>query len=221
MQVLIIEDERKTAAFIRRGLNEEGFRAEVVHDGRAGLDAAQAQTFDLILLDVMLPGMAGWEVLQRLRESGNQTPVILLTVLNGVEDRSHAMELGADGYLTKPFPFSELLARITEVLHPRFETRADLLRFGNLEIDLAAECVHRRGTEIALTQQEFSLLALLATHPGELLSVSRIAEGIWAVPGDAAVVDRHVRRLRNKLGDQDGNGLIHTIKGRGYLLEQR
>lgn len=223
MHILIIEDEEKTANFISRGLIEDNFTADIIKNGRDGLELALNREYDLIILDVMLPGLDGWEVLKRLRERGNETPVLLLTVLNDVDDRVRGLQLGADDYLTKPFSFSELLARIHTILRRGPVRTPDVLRIGDLEIDFPAHRVMRGGKRIDLTPKEFSLLSLLARRSGEVLSRTRIAERIWDIgfESETNVVDVHMRRLRLKVDDPFEVKLIHTVRGMGYVLEIR
>jgi two-component system, OmpR family, copper resistance phosphate regulon response regulator CusR len=223
MHILIIEDEEKTGNFISRGLIEDNFTADVIKNGRDGLELSMTREYDLIILDVMLPGLDGWEVLKRLRERGNQTPVLLLTVLNDVDDRVRGLQLGADDYLTKPFSFSELLARIHTILRRGPVRTPDVLRIGDLEIDFPAHRVMRAGKRIDLTPKEFQLLSLLARRSGEVLSRTRIAERIWDIDfeSETNVVDVHMRRLRLKVDDPFEIKLIHTVRGMGYVLEIR
>jgi two-component system copper resistance phosphate regulon response regulator CusR len=223
MHILIIEDEIKTAKFISRGLIEDNFTADVMENGRDGLELAMKREYDLIILDVMLPGLDGWEVLKRLRDRGNETPVLLLTVLSDVEDRVKGLQLGADDYLTKPFSFSELLARIHTILRRGPVRTPEVLRVADLEIDFPAHRVMRAGKRIDLTQKEFALLSLLARRSGEVLSRTRIAERIWdaAFESETNVVDVHMRRLRIKVDDPFETKLIHTVRGMGYVLEPR
>jgi two-component system copper resistance phosphate regulon response regulator CusR len=223
MHILIIEDEKKTGAFIRKGLTEENYTVDVSENGRDGLDLALNREYDLILLDVMLPGIDGWEVLKRLRDRGKETPVLMLTVLSEVEDRVKGLELGADDYLTKPFAFSELLARIQTILRRGPVRTPEVLRVGDLEIDFMAHRVTRAGKRIDLTPKEFALLSLLARRSGEVLSRTRIGERIWDIgfESDTNVVDVHMRRLRMKVDDPFETKLIHTVRGIGYVLELR
>jgi len=223
MHVLIIEDEKKTAAFISRGLSEEHYTTDVIENGRDGLELAMTRDYDLILLDVMLPGIDGWEVLKRLRDRGNETPVLLLTVLNDVDDRVRGLQLGADDYLAKPFAFSELLARIQTILRRGPVRTSEVLRVADLEIDFPAHRVTRGGKRIDLTPKEFALLSLLARRTGEVLSRTRIAERIWDMDfeSETNVVDVHMRRLRIKVDDPFETKLIHTVRGIGYVLELR
>jgi two-component system, OmpR family, copper resistance phosphate regulon response regulator CusR len=223
MHILIVEDEKKTAAFICRGLTEDNFTVDTVENGRDGLELAMTREYDLIILDVMLPGMDGWEVLKRLRDRGKETPVIMLTVLNGVDDRIKGLKLGADDYLAKPFAFSELLARIHTILRRGPVRTPEVLRVADLEIDFPAHRVMRCGKRVDLTPKEFSLLSLLARRSGEVLSRTRIAERIWDIDfeSDTNVVDVHMRRLRLKVDDPFETKLIHTVRGVGYVLELR
>ena len=223
MHILVVEDEKKTAAFIKKGLTEENFTVDVSENGRDGLDLALNREYDLILLDVMLPGIDGWEVLKRLRDRGKETPVIMLTVLGEVEDRVKGLELGADDYLTKPFAFTELLARIHTILRRGPVRTSEVLRVGDLEIDFMAHRVTRGGKRIDLTPKEFALLSLLARRSGEVLSRTRIGERIWDIgfESDTNVVDVHMRRLRAKVDDPFEIKLIHTVRGIGYVLELR
>lgn len=223
MHILVIEDEKKTGAFIRKGLTEENFTVDVSENGRDGLDLALNREYDLILLDVMLPGIDGWEVLKRLRGGGKETPVIMLTVLSGVEDRVKGLELGADDYLVKPFAFSELLARIHTILRRGPVRTPEVLRVGDLEIDFMAHRVTRGGQRIDLTPKEFALLSLLARRSGEAMSRTRIGERIWDIgfESDTNVVDVHMRRLRMKVDEPFETKLIHTVRGIGYVLEPR
>jgi len=223
MHILIVEDEKKTAAFIKKGLNESNFTTDIADNGRDGLDLALNREYDLIILDVMLPGIDGWEVLKRLRSRGKETPVLLLTVLSEVEDRVKGLELGADDYLTKPFAFSELLARIQTIMRRGPVRTPEVLRVGDLEIDFMAHRVTRAGQRIDLTPKEFALLSLLARRTGEVLSRTRIGERIWDIgfETDTNVVDVHMRRLRMKVDDPFEAKLIHTVRGIGYVLELR
>jgi two-component system, OmpR family, copper resistance phosphate regulon response regulator CusR len=223
MQILIVEDEKKTAAFIKKGLTESNFSADIAENGRDGLDLALNREYDMIILDVMLPGIDGWELLKRLRDRGKETPVLLLTVLSEVEDRVKGLELGADDYLVKPFAFSELLARINTVLRRGPVRTPEVLRIADLEIDFPAHRVMRAGKRIDLTPKEFALLSLLARRTGEVLSRTRIAERIWDIgfETDTNVVDVHMRRLRLKVDDPFPTKIIHTVRGVGYVLEPR
>jgi two-component system copper resistance phosphate regulon response regulator CusR len=223
MKVLIIEDERKTAAYLRKGLTENGFVVDVAADGAGGLLQATTGAFDLIVLDVMLPGQDGWSVLRALRQAGAQTPVLFLTARDAVEDRVKGLDLGADDYLVKPFAFSELLARVRTVLRRGPARQPETLQVGDLEMDLIRHRATRAGQRLDLTPKEFGLLSLLARRKGEVLTRTLIAEQVWDVTFDADsnVVDVHVRRLRAKVDEPFDRKLIHTVRGVGYVLEER
>jgi two-component system copper resistance phosphate regulon response regulator CusR len=223
MKILVIEDEKKTAAYLRKGLAENGFVVDVAGGGADGLHRARTDGYDLIILDVMLPEQDGWSVLTGLRQAGRQTLVLFLTARDAVEDRVKGLELGADDYLVKPFAFSELLARVRTLLRRSGPRQPELLRIADLEIDLARHRASRGGQRLELTPKEFLLLALLAQRAGEVLSRTLIAGQVWDMNFDSGtnVVDVHVRRLRSKVDDPFGRKLIHTVRGVGYVLEQR
>jgi two-component system copper resistance phosphate regulon response regulator CusR len=223
MKVLIVEDERKTAAYLRRGLGENGFVVDVAGQGEDGLWLARTGEYDLIILDVMLPERDGWSVLAELRRAGKQTPVLLLTARDAVRDRVKGLDLGADDYLVKPFAFSELLARSRSLLRRGSGRQAEVLRIGDLELDLVRHRANRGNRRLDLTPKEFSLLSLLARRTGEVLSRALIAEQVWDMNFDSHsnVVDVHVRRLRAKVDDPFARKLIHTVRGAGYVLEER
>ena len=223
MRVLIVEDEAKTAAYLAKGLREHGFVADVTRDGRNGLHMAQSEMYDVAILDVMLPGRDGWEVLRDLRGSGSSLPVLFLTACDSVPDRVRGLELGADDYLVKPFAFSELLARIRTILRRGASRQPEELSVGDLDIDLARRKVQRGGRKLELSPKEFSLLSLLMRRSGEVLSRTLIAEQVWDMnfDSDTNVVDVHMRRLRVKIDDPFEKKLIHTVRGVGYVLEDR
>lgn len=223
MRVLIVEDEAKTAAYLAKGLREHGFVADVAADGRGGLHLAQSETYDIVILDVMLPERDGWSVLEDLRSSGSTLPVLFLTARDSVSDRVRGLELGADDYLIKPFAFSELLARIRTVLRRGSARLPDLLSVGDLELDVTRRKVQRSGQKLDLSPKEFGLLSLLMRRVGEVLSRTLIAEQVWDMnfDSDTNVVDVHIRRLRAKVDDPFDQKLIHTVRGAGYVLEVR
>ena len=223
MRILIIEDEDKAGAFLRRGLSEAGFIVDVVTTGEEGLARALAQDYDLLILDAMLPGRDGWSVLRELRERGRQMPVLFLTARGEVPDRVRGLELGADDYLVKPFAFTELLARVRALLRRRGERQPDVLQIADLRIDLLAHKAQRGATRLDLAPKEFTLLSLLARRHGEVLPRSVIAEQVWDMhfESDSNVVDVAVRRLRRKVDDPFPVKLVHTVRGLGYMLEAR
>ena len=226
MRLLVVEDEIKLAAYLRKGLTEEGFVVDVAHDGVDGLHLAMECDYDLLVLDAMLPGIDGLGVLAALRQS-KQTPVLMLTARIRVEDRVKGLQSGADDYLVKPFAFSELVARIQVLLRrarPRRETDgAAVLGLADLELDLLRRKATRAGRRLDLTAKEFNLLALLLRRQGEVLSRTEIAEQVWDMNFDSAtnVIDVAVRRLRGKLDVPFERTLLHTVRGMGYVLEAR
>jgi two-component system copper resistance phosphate regulon response regulator CusR len=222
-RLLVIEDERKTASYLRKGLTENGFAVDVAAEGQEGLRLARQGDYDLIILDVMLPGRDGWSVLAELRHADSPTPVLFLTARDAVADRVKGLELGADDYLVKPFAFAELLARVRSVLRRGSGRQPETVRVGDLEVDLVRHRASRAGQRLDLTPKEFALLSLFVRRSGEVLSRPLIAEQVWemTIESDSNVVDVHVRRLRAKVDDPFGRKLIHTVRGVGYVLEDR
>ncbi|MGH9344398.1 MAG: heavy metal response regulator transcription factor [Terriglobia bacterium] len=222
MKILLIEDELKTTRYLRKGLTEEGFVVDAAPDGDEGLHLAKSIGFDLIVLDVMLPGLDGWQVLTEIRRTRLQMPILLLTARDAVPDRVKGFELGADDYLVKPFAFSELLARIRSLLRRAPIRQLEVLRVGDLELDLLRHRTTREGQRIDLTAKEFQLLSLFARRAGEILSRTAIAEAVWDMnfDSDTNVVDVHVRRLRAKVDDPFERKLICTVRGAGYVLRE-
>lgn len=221
MRILVVEDEKKTGAFLAKGLREADFAVEVADDGEAGLALARSAQFDLLIVDVMLPRKDGWSVVEELRRSGAQTPILLLTARDSVKDRVKGLELGADDYLIKPFAFAELLARVRSLLRRSPAPEDEQLRVADLEIDTRRHKATRAGTALNLTPKEFLLLKRLARSPGEVVSRSEIIEQVWDIgfqPG-TNVVDVIVRRLRAKVDDPFDTKLVKTIRGVGYVLQ--
>ena len=221
MKLLLIEDEIKTAAYVSKGLREHGFVVDCVYRGDDGLHLATEQVYDLVLLDVMLPGRSGWEVIAGLRQVKKHVPILFLTARDAVEDKVRGLELGADDYLVKPFAFSELLARIQSILRRSGIREADTLSVSDLEIDWLRQDVRRAGIKIQLTAKEFALLSLFARRRGEILSRTLISEQVWDMnfDSDTNVVDVSIRRLRAKIDDPFDLKLIHTVRGRGYVFD--
>jgi len=222
MPILIVEDEPKAGDYLRKGLMESGYVADLARNGPDGLNLALERDYELIVLDVMLPQMDGWTVLQKLRER-KDTPVLFLTARDDVVDRVKGLELGADDYLVKPFAFAELLARIKTLLRRGPVREAEVIHLDDLEIDVLKRRVTRGTTRIDLTAKEFALLHLLAKRQGEVLSRSQIASQVWDMnfDSDTNVVDVAIRRLRAKIDDPYTVKLVHTVRGMGYLMERR
>ncbi|MBU5635856.1 heavy metal response regulator transcription factor [Geomonas sp. Red69] len=222
MRILIIEDEQKAANYLKKGLTENGFSADIANDGEDGLHLAMTEQYDLVILDVMLPVKGGWAIIQELRAAGKDVPVIFLSARDAVHDRVHGLELGADDYLVKPYAFSELLARIRIILrrHPLQQT--ELLRLADLELDLVRHKARRGGQSLDLTVKEFQLLALMLRRRGEVLSRTTISEQVWGInfDSDTNVVDVAIRRLRKKVDDPFPLKLIQTIRGVGYVIDE-
>ena len=220
MRILVIEDELKTAAYLRKGLEESGYAVDVANDGPQGLILAQEEEYDVIVLDVMLPGMDGWTIVKTLR-STRTTPVLFLTARDDVDDRVRGLELGADDYLVKPFAFVELLARVRTLARRGPPRESELIKVGDLEMDVNRRRVKRGGMRIDLTPREFSLLQLRARRQGEVLSRTQIASYVWDMnfDSDTNVVEVAIRRLRTKIDDNFPVKLIHTVRGVGYVLE--
>lgn len=220
MKLLVVEDEKAMAAFMRRGLAEEGFAVDVARDGREADEAVAVGDYDAILLDVMLPGTDGFSLCRHWREAGVRTPILFLTARDDISDRVEGLNLGGDDYLVKPFAFAELLARIRALLRRGPQTVPPELKVGDLVIDPSRRMVTRGGRAIPLTSREYQLLEYLARHPGRVVSRTVLWEHVWdsdSVP-DSNVVDVYIRYLRNKLGrDHD---IIHTVRGAGYVLAQ-
>ncbi|NGN64924.1 response regulator transcription factor [Streptomyces sp. A7024] len=220
MRLLIVEDEKRLAASLAKGLKAQGFAVDVVHDGIAGLHRAAMAPYDLIVLGVLLPGLNGYRVCARLRAAGDDVPILMLTRKDGEYDEAEGLDTGADDYLTRPFSFVVLVARIKALLRYRAGRTRAALALGDLRVDAVARRVLRAGAEIPLTKKEFSVLEQLALHPGEVVSKAEILDYAWDFAyesGDPNIVEVYVSALRRKLGP----GLIHTVRGAGYRLEAR
>ncbi len=223
MRILIIEDDDSVGRYVARGLREEGHTPELCADGRDGLIRATAESFDVLVVDRMLPGLDGLALVKTLRAAGGRVPVLFLTALGDVEHRVEGLESGGDDYLTKPFHFSELLARVT-ALHRRHtqDAPATVLRVCDLELDLLAREARRGGRTIALQTREFQLLEFLMRHAGQVVTRTMLLERIWEVHFDPQtnVIDVHVSRLRGKIDRDFSPQLIHTVRGAGYVLRE-
>jgi two-component system copper resistance phosphate regulon response regulator CusR len=222
MKILIVEDEIKTREYLQQGLAEAGFLVDIAGSGLDGHHLAMTVRYDLVILDVMLPDIDGWRILQALREAGSKVPVLFLTARDSVADRVKGLELGADDYLVKPFAFAELLARVRTLLR-RGATAAieATLSVADLELDLMRRRASRAGRRIQLTAKEFALLELLIRHQNEVLPRSLIASQVWDMnfDSDTNVIDVAIRRLRAKIDDPFACKLIHTVRGMGYMLD--
>ncbi|PKO94199.1 MAG: DNA-binding response regulator [Betaproteobacteria bacterium HGW-Betaproteobacteria-10] len=222
MKILVVEDEAKTGDYLKQGLSEAGFVVDLVRNGLDGLHQALTEAYDLAILDVMLPGIDGWQVLQGIRRAGKEMPALFLTARDTVEDRVKGLELGADDYLVKPFAFAELLARVRTLLRRGGKAKEpEVLSAADLDLDLMRRRVTRSGKKIELTSKEFSLLELLLRRQGEVLPRSLIASQVWDMnfDSDTNVIEVAIRRLRAKVDDDFEIKLIRTVRGMGYVLE--
>jgi two-component system copper resistance phosphate regulon response regulator CusR len=221
MRVLLIEDKKKTAGFLAKGLREDGLSVEIASDGESGLELARTRKFDLLIVDVMLPNKDGWAVVAELRKSGMLTPILFLTARDSVRDRVKGLELGADDYLVKPFAFSELMARVHSLLRRSPSHHPELLSIRDLKIDTRRHKATRADSALNLTGKEFLLLAHLVRSAGQIVSRAEIAEHVWGInfATNTNVVDVMVRRLRAKVDDPFQPKLIHTVRGSGYVLK--
>ncbi len=221
MRILLVEDDRKVASFIRKGLTEEGYAVDVAPEGETGLAMGLDRLHDVVILDVMLPGKPGLQVLRELRQAKVATPVLLLTARDAVEDKVQGLDAGADDYLTKPFAFAELLARVRALLRRGTAARAPVLQVADLVMDPATRTVRRGGETISLTNREFALLEYFLRNPGRVLTRTMIAEHVWDYSFDSAtnVIDVYVNYLRKKIDAGRESRLIHTVRGVGYVLK--
>lgn len=221
MRLLVVEDEKKVASFIKQGLEEEGYAVDVALDGQEGLEMARDPVHDLVILDISLPKMDGLQVLKKLRQQKVNTPVLLLTVRATIEDKVLGLDAGADDYLTKPFAFQELVARVRALLRRRTETEPALLQVADLTLDPARRIVSRAGEKIDLTSKEFALLEYFMRNPGRVLPRTMIIEHVWNYDFDTMtnIIDVYVNYLRKKIDSGREPKLIHTVRGVGYVLK--
>jgi len=222
VRILVIDDEPGVAAFVEKGLREASFAVDVARDGITGDHLARTEEYDLIVLDLMLPGKDGFSILRGLRERGVQTPIICLTARDAVDDRVKGLNLGADDYLSKPFSFSELLARIHALLRRGQKVAINPITIADLTVDVLARSVHRGGKRIDMSPREYAFLEYLARNAGQILSRTMILEHVWDMTQDPLtnVVDVHINRLRKKVDHGYDKPLIHTIRGVGYVLRE-
>ncbi len=222
MRILVVEDEKKVAGFIKKGLEEETYAVDVAVDGEEGFAMAEANQYDLIVLDLMLPKIDGLEVLTRCREKKISTPIILLTAKDSVEDKVTGLNKGADDYLTKPFAFSELLARIRSLLRRGQGETKTVLSLADLSLDMVSHKVNRNGEEIELTGKEYSLLEYFIRNQGKVLTRTMIAEHVWDYNFDTFtnVIDVYINHLRKKIDKDHPKKLLHTLRGVGYVLKE-
>lgn len=221
LKILLIEDEVNVSAFIKRGLEEQSHQVDVAYDGITGKSLAFQKEYDVIILDIILPNSNGWEVCKSIRSLKINTPILMLSALGTIDDKVNGLDLGADDYLTKPFKFKELLARIRALSRRRFISDQELITIDDLEVDLSAKIARRNGQQIQLTSREFKLLEYFIKNKGRVLSRMQILEAVWEVDFDLGsnVVDVYVNYLRNKI-DKNHNKLIHTIIGMGYIMKE-
>ncbi|MFO7703835.1 MAG: heavy metal response regulator transcription factor [Halopseudomonas sp.] len=222
MKIMVAEDEPKTGVYLKQGLTEAGFVVDLVTNGIDAVQQALDESYDLLILDVMMPGLEGWQVLEKVRAAGSDTPALFLTARDRVEDRVKGLELGADDYLIKPFAFSELLARVRSLLRRgNSATVQTSLAIADLQVDLLKRRVEREGKRIDLTAKEFMLLELLLRRRGEVLSKSLIASKVWDInfDSDTNIIEVAIRRLRAKIDDDFPVKLIQTVRGMGYFID--
>ncbi|MGE5440855.1 MAG: response regulator transcription factor [Bacteroidota bacterium] len=222
MKVLLVEDEKKVASFIRKGLEEEYYTVDVAFDGRQGRELALSQEYDLIILDIMLPYINGIMLLEEIRRSRISTPVLLLTARQSVENKVEGLDAGADDYLTKPFAFEELLARIRALLRRKETEKSLSLKAGDLTLDLQTHCVKRNGVEISLTPKEYAVLEFLLRNKNKVISRTRLSEHVYDYhfDTDTNVIDVYINKLRNKIDKDFEKQLLYTIRGVGYSIKE-
>ncbi|EKN4908431.1 MULTISPECIES: heavy metal response regulator transcription factor [Serratia] len=220
-RILIVEDEIKTGSYLRQGLEEVGYHVELFHNGREGLNAILKGHYELIILDIMLPSLNGWQIIEEMRKFGHEEPVLFLTAKDNVQDKVKGLELGADDYLIKPFDFAELVARVRTLLRRSRALGPTVSSLADLTVDMVRRTVIRSGKRIHLTSKEYILLELLLQRTGEVLPRSLISSLVWNMnfDSDTNVIDVAVRRLRSKIDDDFEPKLIHTVRGTGYVLE--
>lgn len=223
MRTLVIEDDLKLQKLLRKGLSEEGFTVDVASDGEEGLFLAQSESYDVVVLDLMIPKLSGAEVLSRLRAGGKETPVLILTARDADADKVAGLNAGADDYMTKPFTFTELIARLRALIRRSHRAPTSIIRVGDLEVDTGARRVRRAGKPIDIPSKQYALLELLALHRGKIVTRSQIYDHVYAYDSDTLsnVVDVHVCRLRESIDRGFPTRLLHTIRGQGYVLEER
>jgi len=221
MNILVVEDERKVASFIKRGLEEEHYVVDVSYDGNDGLYKIEVNRYDLIILDIMLPKKDGFEIIKEIRSQKNLTPVLMLTAKDSIEDKIKGLDRGADDYLTKPFAFGELLARVRALLRREAHEKSTILEFKDLKLDLVTHKVTRAGIEIGLTNREYILLEYFMMNPNKVLTRTMISESVWESDFDSYtnVIDVYINFLRNKVDKKGQTKLIHTVRGAGYILK--
>ncbi|HXG01186.1 MAG TPA: response regulator transcription factor [Bacteroidota bacterium] len=222
MRILLVEDEKKVARFIQQGLEEEHYAVDVVHDGERGLQMALNENYDLLILDVMLPKLNGLELIKAVRAQQKTTPTLMLTAKSSTEDKVAGLDSGADDYLTKPFAFEELLARVRSLLRRGAQEKSIILRVGDLELDTVTHKAKRGGKTIELTAKEYALLEYLMRNKGRVLSRTLISEHIWDYTFDTGtnIIDVYINHLRNKIDEGFEPKLIHTVRGVGYVIKE-
>lgn len=223
MKLLIVEDDHKILSFLKKGFKEHGFTVDCAKNGREGLLLADEQKYDCVVLDIMLPDLNGYELVQKLRKMKNKTPVIFLTAKDSVQDRVKGLELGGDDYMVKPFAFSELLARVRAILRRGKEQDINIYQEGDLKLDTVKRIAIRGGKKINLTPTEFTILQYLLERKGEVVTKTMLSENVWGYFFDSNtnVIDVHMTNLRKKVDPEGMKSLIHTVRGVGYIIEEK